>query len=66
MCKFCEENYEIDTMVGERQVIIKLDEEQKEFVKIRLPFAGGGGITKPMQINYCPFCGKSLREEMVF
>ncbi|MCY6957856.1 hypothetical protein [Clostridium brassicae] len=67
MCKFCEENFEIDTMIGERQVIIRLDEENKEWLKVRVPFANNGwdsgAITKPFNINYCPFCGKSLIEE---
>lgn len=61
MCKFCQENYEINTMISERQVVIKLNEEQKEFVKIRFPFQGGGGITKTIQITFCPFCGRRLR-----
>ncbi|BAE47749.1 hypothetical protein G8S49_05545 [Clostridium botulinum C] len=61
MCKFCKEGYEIDTMVGEREVIIKIDEEQKDFIKVRVPFVGGGAITKPIQINYCPFCGEILK-----
>ena len=62
MSRFCEDNKKIKTTIGDKELIIFLEEENKKILKIRLPHPLGGGITKPIKINYCPWCGKDLGE----
>lgn len=59
MCKFCDENYVIETTVGNKKLTLHLKEDSKEILDIRL--SSGIGLTKPVQINFCPFCGKRLK-----
>jgi hypothetical protein len=60
MCKFCEDKQKIETTIGDNKLIIKLDEEYSDVLNIRIPFSGGG-MTRPIVIWYCPFCGKKLQ-----
>ena len=62
MCKFCENNFKIKTTIGDKELHIYLDEDINKKLNIRLPFPLGGGITRPIFINYCPFCGEDLQE----
>lgn len=61
MCKFCEINAKIDTTIGDYNLTLSLDEENLELLKIRLKI-GGMGLTRPIKISYCPFCGENLKE----
>lgn len=62
MCKFCEENFKIETTIGDKDLLIYLDVDNKKVLNIRLPFQVGGGVTKPIIVQHCPFCGNDLRE----
>ena len=63
MCKFCEEDFKIETNIGDKELEIFLDSEDKRILTVRLPFAkNGGGITKPIIIEYCPFCNNDLKK----
>lgn len=60
MCKFCEAGEDIEFTFYDRPVILRLDDEHSDILKVRLPFPYGGAITKPLIINYCFICGKKL------
>lgn len=59
MCKFCEDNYNIVTTFGKEYMSIRMDEENNFIMKLRT-VQDGINLTKPIYINYCPFCGKEL------
>lgn len=59
MCDFCNGNTKIDTTIAEYGLILRIDEERKDIIKIRLE-QGSIGMTRPIKISYCPFCGRSL------
>jgi hypothetical protein len=59
MCEFCEGDFKIETTIGEEDLKISLDEENKCLLKVRLE-NGGYNITRPILINYCFYCGKKL------
>ena len=61
MCKFCEENFKIKTTIADRDLVIYLNEDNKKVLNIRLPFQEVGGVTRPLIIQYCPFCGNDLK-----
>ena len=60
MCKFCKGNKKIETTIDDRDLAVHLDEESKKILNIRLPYTLSGGITRPIIINFCPFCGNDL------
>ena len=62
MCKFCVDDFEIETSIGGDDIIIKLDPEYKDTLKIIMPY-GHGNSTSPIKIKYCPFCGDKLFKE---
>ena len=61
MCKFCEDNKTIDTTIDSNEMKIFLDTENKRILNIRIG-SSSCGVTKPILINTCPFCGQDLQE----
>lgn len=63
MCDFCNGEDKIDTTIGDYGLIIRLDEEHNEIMKVRLEYdtaCGHIGLTRPIKIRYCPFCSRKL------
>lgn len=56
-CRFCsEESEKIKTTIGDHVLQLKLE---KEVLNIRIE-RGSFGMTRPILISYCPFCGEKL------
>lgn len=62
MCKFCEDNFKIETTIDDRNLSLYLDNNNKKILNIKISFDKTGGTTKPVSIEYCPFCAKDLEE----
>lgn len=59
-CKFCSEESEtIKTTIGDHDLHLRLG-EYKSILNVRIE-RGSVGITRPIAINYCPYCGRQLR-----
>ena len=50
------------TSIGDEDLSLILDEENRNILKIRIAYLSGMAVTKPIKIYYCPFCGKDLKE----
>ena len=62
MCKFCDDEFQIETDLDNEKLSIYLDSDNKMFLKIRVSNPAGN-IIKPIKIKYCPFCGEYLKDK---
>ena len=62
MCSFCDRKRSINTSIGDFPLKLSFDEDNNNFLKIRIE-QGSLGITRPIRINYCPFCGEKIIKE---
>lgn len=62
MCKFCKDNNNIETTLGDNKAFIFIDEEDRRMLNIRIEYLPGLATTRPIKINFCPFCGNDLGE----
>lgn len=60
MCDFCNGKIKIDTTIGDHDLKISLDEENKRIMNVRLE-KGSVGMTRPIVIYFCPICGENLK-----
>jgi len=61
MCRFCEGNEVLETTIGDYGLTLHLDEETQCILNVRI-VDGNIGISKPIVINNCLYCGKKLRQ----
>jgi len=59
LCDFCERVTNINTTIGDLFLKLSLDDEYNNILKIIIDH-GGMGITRPIKIYYCFYCGKKL------
>lgn len=64
MCQLCDQFETIDFNLADFPASIRLDEEDPQYLLLRIEQLNDirGALTKPIKINYCFICGKSLKD----